>query len=261
MMKKLTILGLGWLGLPLAEALQNKGWCVAGTKRTITDLSIECYPLDLNALAVISEIEQLLAADALVIALPPSQISPENYLCGIQTLVSLAIDKGLKHLIFTSSTSVLPMESGVFDENATVDSANLLVKMENWLLNQPISCDILRLAGLVGKKRHPVFYLAGKQNLSGAGQPVNLVHLEDCITAISLLLEQPNGKRIFHLCAEQHPSRKDYYGEIARRFGLADLHFSEENQPLVRVVKADKICQELGFRYCYPDPYQFKLDI
>ncbi|MDW0796151.1 GDP-L-fucose synthase, partial [Mannheimia haemolytica] len=70
MMKKITILGLGWLGLPLAEALQNKGWRVAGTKRTVGELAIECYPLDLNALAVTSEIEQLLAADALVIALP-----------------------------------------------------------------------------------------------------------------------------------------------------------------------------------------------
>lgn len=151
MMKKITILGLGWLGLPLAEALQNKGWRVAGTKRTVGELAIECYPLDLNALAVTSEIEQLLAADALVIALPLSQIRPENYGCGIQTLVSLAIEKGLKHLVFTSSTSVLPMKSGVFDENAVVDSANLLVKMENWLLSQPIHCDILRLAGLVGK--------------------------------------------------------------------------------------------------------------
>lgn len=173
MMKKITILGLGWLGLPLAEALQNKGWRVAGTKRTVGELAIECYPLDLNALAVTSEIEQLLAADALVIALPLSQIRPENYGCGIQTLVSLAIEKGLKHLVFTSSTSVLPMKSGVFDENAVVDSANLLVKMENWLLSQPIHCDILRLAGLVGKKRHPVFYLAGKTELEwsrAAGQ-------------------------------------------------------------------------------------------
>lgn len=48
---------------------------------------------------------------------------------------------------------------------------------------------------------------------------------------------------------------------MAKRFGLADLQFSDENQPLVRVVKAEKICRELGFVYRYPNPYDFKLDI
>lgn len=260
-MKKLTILGLGWLGLPLAEQMKKEGWHVIGSKRTVSDMSIECYPLDLNNLIINNELETLLAADAMVIALPPSKTTPENYLLGIQQLVSSAIEKGLKHIIFTSSTSVLPMEAGVFDENAEIEPTSLLAKVEHWLLSLPIHCDIVRLAGLVGKTRHPVFYLAGKQNLSGAEQPVNLVHLEDCVSAISLLLAKPNGQRIFHLCTEQHPTRKAYYGEMAKRFGLADLQFSDENQPLVRVVKADKICRELGFIYRYPNPYDFKLDI
>ncbi|MFA9489142.1 MULTISPECIES: GDP-L-fucose synthase [unclassified Mannheimia] len=260
-MKKLTILGLGWLGLPLAVQMKKEGWRVVGSKRMVSDMPIECYPLDLNNLIINDELETLLAADTMVIALPPSKTTPENYLLGIQQLVSSAIEKGLKHIIFTSSTSVLPMESGVFDEIAEIDPTSLLAKVENWLLNLPIHCDIVRLAGLVGKKRHPVFYLAGKQNLTGAEQPVNLVHLEDCIAAISLLLAKPNGQRIFHLCAEQHPTRKAYYSEMAKRFGLSDLQFSEENRPLVRIVKAEKIRTELGFVYRYPNPYDFVLDI
>lgn len=260
-MKKITIIGLGWLGLPLAESLQNAGWLVAGTKRAASDLPVECYPLDLNDLQITQEIENLFSAEAMVIALPPSSTSPEHYFSGIKHLVSKAMEKGLKHLIFISSTSVLPMQSGEFDECAEVEPQQLLAKVESWLINQPLECDILRLAGLVGKKRHPVFYLAGKQNLSGAEQPVNLVHLEDCVSAISLLLSKPNGQRIFHLCAEQHPTRKAYYGEMAKRLGLSDLQFSDENQPLVRVVKAEKICTELGFVYRYPNPYDFKLDI
>lgn len=260
-MKKITIIGLGWLGLPLAESLQKEGWQVAGTKRTVSDLPVECYPLDLNDLQITPEIENLFSAEAMVIALLPSSTSPEHYFSGIKHLVSKAMEKGLKHLIFISSTSVLPMQSGEFDESAEVEPQQLLAKVENWLINQPLECDVLRLAGLVGKKRHPVLYLAGKQNLSGAEQPVNLVHLEDCIAAISLLLAKPNGKRIFHLCAEHHPTREAYYSEIATRFGLPDLQFSRENQPLVRIVKAEKICRELGFVYRYPDPYYFECSI
>ncbi|AHG72621.1 GDP-L-fucose synthase [Mannheimia sp. USDA-ARS-USMARC-1261] len=260
-MKKITIIGLGWLGLPLAQKLQNEGWQVAGSKRTAGDLPVECYPLDLNHFAITPDIERILATDAMVITLPPSTTSEEGYFSGIQKLASFAMAKGLKHLIFISSTSVLPMSEGNFAEDTEVDPNSLLAKVENWLLSQKLDCDILRLAGLVGKQRHPVFYLAGKSNLKAPNQPVNLVHLEDCVFAISLLLAKPNGQRIFHLCAEQHPTRKAYYGEMAKRFGLADLQFSDENQLLVRVVKADKICRELGFIYRYPNPYDFKLDI
>ncbi|MEG9489192.1 GDP-L-fucose synthase [Mannheimia indoligenes] len=260
-MKKITIIGLGWLGLPLAQKLQNEGWKVAGTKRTVDDIPVECYPLDLNHFAIMPDIERILATDAMIIALPPSTTSEEDYFSGIQKLTSFAMTKGLKHLIFISSTSVLPMSEGNFAEDTEVDPNLLLAKVENWLLSQKLDCDILRLAGLVGKQRHPVFYLAGKSNLKSPKQPVNLVHLEDCVSAISLLLAKPNGQRIFHLCAEQHPTRKAYYGEIAKRLGLADLQFSDENQPLVRVVKAEKICTELGFIYRYPNPYDFKLDI
>lgn len=260
-MKKITIIGLGWLGLPIAEKLQNDGWQVAGTKRTVGNLPVQCYPLDLNHFAITPDLERILATDAMVIALPPSTTSEEDYFLGIQKLTLFTMTKGLKHLIFISSTSVLPMSEGNFAEDTEVDPNSLLAKVENWLLSQKLDCDILRLAGLVGKQRHPVFYLAGKSNLKAPNQPVNLVHLEDCIAAISLLLEKPNGQRIFHLCAAQHPTRKDYYGEMAKRFGLADLQFSDENQPLVRVVKAEKICRELGFVYRYPNPYDFKLDI
>ncbi|EXI62426.1 hypothetical protein MHD_09635 [Mannheimia granulomatis] len=260
-MKKITIIGLGWLGFPLAQKLQSEGWQVAGTKRTMGDLPIECYPLDLNYLEITPEIERILAAEAMVIALTPSISNEDDYLSGIQKLTSLSITKGVNHLIFISSTSVLPMLQGDFDENTVIDPNSLLARVEKWLLSRKINCDILRLAGLVGKQRHPVFYLAGKTNLKEAGQPVNLVHLDDCLAAISLLLSKPNGQRIFHLCSPKHPSRQAYYSEIATRLGLADLHFSDENQPLVRTIKATKICDELGFVYRYEDPYLFELEL
>lgn len=259
-MKNLTIIGLGWLGLPLAEQLQTEGWQVAGTKRSVSGCPITCYPLDLNDLSISPELQQQLAAEKMVIALPPSTSSEADYFNGVQKLVSMAVRSGLQQLIFISSTSVLPLQTGRFDENFAISADNLLAKVEQWLKTLPIDCDILRLAGLVGKQRHPVFYLAGKSNLSGAAQPVNLVHLDDCIAAISLLLQNPSGQRIFHLCSPKHPTRQAYYTEIARRLGLADLHFSAENHPLVRIIEADKICREVGFRYRYADPADFPLN-
>lgn len=257
-MNSITIIGLGWLGLPLAQHLQQFGWAVKGTKRTVANCPIKCYSLDLNQFEITPDIEQCLQSKAMFIALPPNTCSPENYRNGIQKLVGKAISQGLEHLIFISSISVLPMKSGQFDENTPVEPS-LLADLEQWLLAQPIQVDILRLAGLVGKARHPVYYLAGKQQLTGANQPVNLVHLDDCICAIQALLEKPNGQRIFHLCSPKHPTRQAFYSKIAAQLGLPDLHFSAENSPLARIINAEKICQELGFYYRYPDPYDFEI--
>lgn len=255
--KMISIIGLGWLGLPLAEHLQQLGWRVRGTKRHIGDCPIECYSLDLNEIIFNEELLTLLTSQALVITVPPKSCSADAYRIGIQKLVGKALELGLKQLIFISSISVLPMKSGRFDENSQIQPS-LLADLEQWLLAQPIHCDILRLAGLVGKARHPVYYLAGRENLSGANQPVNLVHLEDCLSAITCLLEKPNGARVFHLCSPEHPTRKDYYENMAAQLNLPALHFLPDNAPLERIILAEKICIELGFQYRYCSPYDFK---
>lgn len=259
-MKKITIIGLGWLGLPLAEYLQQQGWQVTGTKRnpysgTIKSLAFELADFRDETLA------KLLDCEALFINIPPSNCPPAVYSEGIKRLVSAAILQNVSHILFISSTSVLPMQSGDFDETTEISPENWLGNLEKWLLSQPTQIDVLRLAGLVGKQRHPVFHLAGKSNLSGAKQPVNLVHLDDCLTAISQLLDNPNRQRLLHLCAPQHPTKQAYYSEIAARLSLAPLHFSKENQPLERQINAEKICRELGFRYQHPNPYCFPLEI
>lgn len=260
-MKKITIIGLGWLGLPLAEKLQQQGWQVQGTKRTPTESSVKCVAFELTDFHMETLPSDLLDCDTLFINLPPSTCSPTQYDSGIKRLVSAAILQNVAHILFISSTSVLPMKSGDFDESTEIPPENWLGNLEKWLLSQSVHVDVLRLAGLVGKQRHPVFHLAGKSNLSGAEQPVNLVHLNDCLSAIYLLLSKPNGQRLFHLCAPHHPSKQAYYSEMARRLSLAPLHFSDENQPLVRKIVAEKICTILDFCYQHPDPYRFPLEI
>jgi nucleoside-diphosphate-sugar epimerase len=83
--------------------------------------------------------------------------------------------------------------------NPSTASGRVLKELEDWLHNLPgTSVDILRLAGLVGPARHPGFF-AGKTAPDGQ-QGVNLVHLEDVISAITLLLQAPKGGHIYNLC-------------------------------------------------------------
>ena len=265
-MKSVAIVGLGWLGLPLALHLKELGWCVKGSKQSPDDaqklhqLGIETYPFSLSdeMKRLPDHIRPLFNVDALIITLPPSRFSSQQYCEHLAFLANQAKKQGVQHLIFTSSTSVFPDISGQFDESsqpsAETEIGKTLIKAEQCLLQSEIShCDILRLAGLIGKQRHPVKFLAGKHNLKGYS-PVNLVHLEDCIQAITALLMNPNGLRTYHLCAPIHPTRAEYYTKAAVFYDLSIPQFECSDSDPKRIIMADKICRDLGFAYRYPNP-------
>lgn len=272
-MKTVSIVGLGWLGFPLAQHLKRAGWNVKGSKRTLEGgeemrlRRVVCYPLDITPQLNASpdDLALLLEADSLIINIPPSAhfFEPQAYVEGVQRLVNEAILQGVNHFIFISSISIFPQQSATFDENSPIEPdsevGKALLELEQWLANlTEVDCDILRLGGLVGLDRHPVYHLAGKSVISGGSQPVNLVHLTDCILAIESLLETAGGFRCYHLVASQHPHRQVYYQTMAKRFGLPTPEFEAE-PPFERIILANKICEELGFIYQYPDPYQMDL--
>lgn len=275
-MKKVTIIGLGWVGLPLAQALLAKGIQVVGTKTTpdgieaARGVGIECYSLKLTPELECDadDLTQLMeGSDALVILLPPSKVNVEHYVSAIETLVNSAIIFNVPKVIFTSSTAVYGEQNGEMTEDSPLEgvtaSAQALIDAENWLHQLPnISVDILRLAGLVGEKRHAGRFLAGKTGVKGAMQPVNMVHQDDVIEAILALLNQPEGGHIYNLCAPIHPTRQAFYTQAAKSLGLVPPEFIDPvNEPEGKVINGNRICQEIGFEYQYPNPNSMLMTI
>ncbi|MCK3657399.1 NAD(P)-dependent oxidoreductase [Pasteurellaceae bacterium Pebbles2] len=265
MNRSVAIVGLGWFGLPLACDLRNLGWEVKGSKRTAEGVEemrlwrLETYQLQLDPEinADPDDLAALLAVESLVINIPPSDyfFEPESYMQGIENLVNEALLCGVNHLIFISSTAVFPMESGQFDENSQPNEHSALYEIEQMLFKlQDIDVDIVRFGGLVGSDRHPVHSMAGKSYSQG-NMPVNLVHLDDCSRAIQSLLESRSGHRLYHLVAPQHPSRSEYYQQVAQKLGINPPHFDCAETDPQRIILAQKICQELDFVYQHPDPF------
>ncbi|WP_159567478.1 SDR family oxidoreductase [Budvicia diplopodorum] len=269
-MKKVSIIGLGWLGMPLAISLMGKGYPVVGSKTTPDGIEaarmsgIEAYSLVMTPQPECdaNDWEQLLQCDVLIITLPASR-SPEQgegYRQSVQTLVDSALSKQVPRIIFISSTSVYGDADGEVTEGSPRDakrpSGKILVELENWLHNLPnLSVDILRPAGLIGPDRHPGRFLAGKQELPEGNCGVNLVHQEDVIAAIELLLAQPDGGRVYNLCAHMHPRKRDFYPMMAKALGVALPSFTPtQRTSLGRIINGQKICRELGFEYQFPDP-------
>ena len=144
-MKSVAIVGLGWLGLPLALHLKELGWCVKGSKQSPEDaqklhqLGIETYPFSLSEemMSLPDHIRPLFNVDALIITLPPSSFSSQQYCEYLAFLINQAKKQGVQHLIFTSSTSVFSNISGQFYEgaqlSAEIEIGNTLIHAEQCL--------------------------------------------------------------------------------------------------------------------------------
>ncbi|HGM7714084.1 TPA: SDR family oxidoreductase [Serratia marcescens] len=268
-MKKVAIIGLGWLGMPLALSLMGRGYDVVGSKTTPDGVEaarmsgIECYQLELTPELVCEpdDLESLLRVDALVVTLPARRTveGSENYFNAVRMLVDSAMAFGVPRVIFTSSTSVYGETAGTLREESPLrpvsPSGRVLAELERWLHELPnTSVDILRLAGLVGADRHPGRFLAGKLDVKGGSQGVNLVHQDDVIAAIQLLLKLPKGGHVYNLCAPRHPAKREFYPALAEQLHLEPPQFADEAEQDERLVDGNRICNELGFEYQYPDP-------
>jgi nucleoside-diphosphate-sugar epimerase len=127
-MKKVAIVGLGWLGMPLAMSLAAKGWQVTGSKTTADGVEaarmcgIDGVELRLEPELVCDadDLDTLMNVDALVITLPARRSGPGEsfYLQAMQEIVDSALAHHVPRIIFTSSTSVYGDVDGVVKETS-----------------------------------------------------------------------------------------------------------------------------------------------
>lgn len=260
-MKNVTIIGCGWLGLPLGKALIEAGYKVAGSVRrnealkTLSTAGIRGFMLNLNEEAEIPE-KIADSTEILIFTIPPvDRKIPDRY--GLSIAKITGQFPSLKHLIFTSSSGIYPQRSGEYAEDFSfleIEKAiNVLFKAEQAILQSKADIKtILRPAGLFGPCRHPVLHLAGRNNVQHPSGHVNLVHQQDVIRAIFHCIDKAElASGIFNLAYPDHPWRKVYYTKLYRQHDLPAIGF-ETSSTIDRMIPGDKISEILGFRYEHP---------
>jgi len=225
------IMGCGWLGLPLAKSLIQAGYNVHGstTKKnkldTLEQEGIKPFMVILGEESVTGSITEFLdQLDTLILNVPPRlrANNKENYVLKMNLLLNEIRKSSVKKIVFVSSTSVYGAVEGEVTEDTlpmpVTESGRQLLEAEKVFQNdKSLQTTILRFGGLIGPDRHPVTMLSGKEGLTNGDDPVNLIHLDDCIHLIKTVIENNWWNQIFNGVYPEHPLKREYYCEMAAK--------------------------------------------
>lgn len=263
--KNISILGCGWLGLPLAIDFISKGVTVKGSTTTEAKIAvlksenIKPYLLTLEEVNETTYTQFTSESDVIIINIPPKRIPNIStiYLEQIERILPFINDT--QKVVFISSTSVYQNTNGEVFEDLKVTpekpSGHAILKVEQKL--QAVLKDrvtIIRFSGLVGCDRQPGRFLANKKELKNAEGPVNIIHRDDCIGLIQKVIQQNAWGEIINGCADKHPTRQQYYTLAAKKLGLTPPEFIEEDTISYKIVSNTKSKALLDFTYKYPNP-------
>jgi len=269
---KTSILGCGWLGLPLAKSLLSKGYEVKGSTTSESKLEvlknagISPFQIQLEEHQIIGNVEEFLKeTDVLVIDIPPGlrrEVSTSNemtFVNKVKTLIPFIEKSGVQKVIFVSSTSVYGDSFPIVEiteetkPNPDTESGKQLVIAETLLQsNSHFKTTLIRFGGLLGDDRHPVKFLAGRTNVENPDAPVNMIQREDCIGIIEEMLKQVQHDKwgeTFNAVAPQHPSRKAYYHKKAEILNLPLPIFAENLESKGKIISSKKVETILGYSF------------
>ena len=244
-MKKILVIGVGWLGKQIVESLMNKGFTVAISSRSKEKLNGYCencikISVSFNHGNCIFS-EDISQYEQVIICLPPVPA----YAKIIQSILSKLSPS--TRIIFTSSTGIYEESAEIINENSKIKQDHILWHAEK-IIRSRSSYIILRLGGLIGPGRHPVTHLLTKPFLEGGENAVNLIHSFDICSAILHLLKDTKQQSTYNLVYPIHPSKGAYYTEAAKVLAgkklVVDYKLIEHKQ-----VDGSKIVEELGFDY------------
>ena len=262
MSQRISILGCGWLGFPLAKSLVADGFYVKGSTTTLdrlellSDAGIQPFLINLDVDLINGKIDSFLSeSDVLIIAIPPKRKSPEvdSFHDKINRLIQHIEKSTVKKLLFISSTSVYGNAEGMINEltkpNPETESGKQLVEVENLLKqNKNFKYTILRFGGLVGVNRNPVKYLVDKAN-TDASAPINLIHQDDAIGVIQEIISQGVWEETLNAVAPFYPTRQEYYSQKAKELNLPKPIFTEEKTMAYKVISSEYLQKRLNYTF------------
>ncbi len=230
-MKRILILGCGYVGEQLAKACLAKGISVVGTTRCEQRLT-ELEALGIEAVLAGSPdmlSDEILASCDTVLDSIPLERSGQNFWAGQVSWIPRLAQKlqQVKWIGYLSSTGVYGDAGGAWvDESWPCKPSSLrgkqrLIAEDAWL-NSGLPVEVFRLAGIYGPDRNIIPRLKAGQYKAVDWMPPHFssrIHVDDIVTALLAAMNKPRVGRIMNLADDDPLPHIDYVTELARIIG------------------------------------------
>ncbi len=271
-MKKVSIIGLGWLGEAAGLLLQKQGYRVIGSStrpekvELLRKKGLDAIHFALDPDPKGTGYSRLFDSEILLATLPPRsrQGDGEFYLQQLATLRDLVANSAVKQVIFISSTGIYPNENKVVpytedEEISEITTGNAILYRAEALMGTSSAYDlnVLRMGGLMGKDRIPGTYFSGKEQVVGHTR-VNFIHQVDAARMVAWVISQGLWSQTFNGVAPEHPLRREVYLHNANALGIplpASFQDAADEEG-GRLISSEKIVST-GFTFEFPDPLTF----
>lgn len=265
MIKQISCIGCGWLGLDLAKHCIANGFTVKGSTtsreklKILSTHGISPFLIQLNETKITGNISDFLTdSETVIINIPPGlRKNPnKNHVEELRHVVEAIEASEVKNVLYISSTSVFKEDYNFTKitehqkPNATSNSGKQLIAIENMLLkNSSFNTTVLRFGGLFGGDRHPAKYLSGRSNLKNPDAPINLIHKTDSIGIILNILENNIWNVSFNAVFPKHSTKKNYYTNYCKAHQLPLPIFNTSGISKGKLIDSSKLMQCLNYTF------------
>lgn len=253
MEQSISVLGSGWLGFPLAMQLQKQfsrvNISTRSTEKSNQFEAIGLTPFIIDIENINDNIQPFLQSDILVVNITGKNIE------AFKKLVHEIEKSPVKKVLFTSSTGVYPQQDGVCYESDDLSQVEhpLLTIEQLFLTSKHFKSTILRCAGLIGGTRHPGRFFASGSAILDPQAGVNLVHLDDSLAIIVLIINKNIFPEIINVCADTHPTKEQFYLFNATALGLVKPELAKESSIGGKIIANDKLKALLDYQFIHAD--------
>lgn len=222
---KILIIGCGYVGFPLGQALASAGHEVHGVRRSdFTAENITPQRIDITAPNALDALPRDFdwVINTVSSARGDAGVHRTVFVDGAKNLLDWLGDSSAR-VLFTSSTSVYPQTDGDWvDETSPANpkggTAQNLAQAEELFLNAPQAVTVLRVAGIYGPQRGYLFrqFLKGEAVLTKGGTRwINMIHRDDVVGAILAAMDLTPS--IYNVADDEPVTQRVFFEWLAKR--------------------------------------------
>jgi len=263
----ISIIGLGWLGLPLYNQLSQLSFpCIGSTtsiekKDVLQKQGVSVAHIELKETEIKGDINAFFQnAEILILNTPPGlRRNPDsNYVAKIERLLPYIEKSTIKKVLYISSTSVFEDEISfprITNETQPNANSNVGIQIRNveklLFQNRSFQTTILRFSGLVDERRHPATMMSRRASVNNPEAPVNLIHRDDCIGVIWAIIGKNKWGMIFNASFPMQMSKREYYTSICESRGLSIPNFNNSIPSKGKLIEGNHTASVLNYKYKY----------